>query len=147
MHQMRCRLVAFGFAWMALWALMGSLLGYRLQEELTLDASPWLTSLTRELLRSTHAHMNAMSMVCMILGLALPLLARSVAPQWLARAAALLPLSVITFGAGLLWEALVPPTRGAPSPGGLVAALGGSCFILVTLFFGVAFWRAARHTP
>ena len=146
MHLIRCRLVAFGFVWIALWALMGSLMGYRLQEEIVAGGSPWLTSLTRDLLRSTHAHMNSMALLCIITGVALPLVARTLSARALALAASALPASIVVFGAGMLWEALSPPGPGAPAAGGSLAALGGSVFILVTIFFGIAAWRAGR-TP
>jgi hypothetical protein len=147
MHRIRCWLLAFGFVWMALWALAGSLLGYRLQEDLLAGGTPWLESLTRELLRSTHAHMNAMSMVCMIVGLACPMLARAVPFSWIKGTAAALPACIVLFGLGLTLEAMDPPRPGHLSLGALLAAFGGSVFIGVTLFLGAAFVRAAQRQP
>lgn len=143
MDNLRYRLIGFGFTWMALWALIGSLMGYRLQEELVAGQHIWLDSLQRNLLRSTHAHMNSMAMVSIASGLAMPLLRRTLSVRKLAALSIALPLSIIVFGCGMVLETLWPPAAGNPSSGGIVTALGGSVFIIVMLALGVAALRAA----
>jgi hypothetical protein len=146
MHHLRCRLIAFGFLWMALWAVFGSLLGYRLQEEIIAGQSNWVDSLERSLMRSAHAHMNSMALVAIVTGLVLPIVGRTLSARTLGVVSLALPGSIAVFGAGLVWEAFAPPQAGVSSMGSIVAALGGSVFIIIVFCVGVAtLWSSRRR--
>lgn len=135
--QLRMRLIGFGLIWMAIWAIFGSLLAFRIQQEMVSGQDSWLLSIERELLRSAHSHMNAMGMLCALIGLALPLFERILSRLWIRRLTIILPLSIVFFGIGLLGEALYPPAPGSPPLAAAITGLGGSVFIFVLLILGV----------
>lgn len=136
----RLRLIAFGFIWMALWAMGGSLLGMRIQRELVAGQEAWLNSVQRDLFRSAHAHMNALSLLCIVTGLCIPVLARVMTRRVFTWTLAALPLSIVVFGLGLTLEALAPPTKGNFSAASLLTGTGGSVLIGVLMVFGAAAW-------
>jgi hypothetical protein len=142
----RLRLMGFGFIWMAVWAMAGSLLGMRIQREILAGQESWLNSVQRDLLRSAHAHMNSLSILCIVTGLCVPVLARTVPPRVLKFTLPALPLSVIAFGVGLTLEAMTPPSKGSISVGAFITGTGGSVLIAVLMVFGAAAWSGRYRT-
>lgn len=141
----RLRLIAFGFIWMALWAMGGSLLGMRIQMELVAGQESWLNSLQRDLFRSAHAHMNALSLLCIVTGLCIPVLARVMSRRVFKWTLFALPLSIVVFGLGLTLEALAPAAEGRFSAAALLTGTGGSVLIAVLMVFGGAAWCGRCH--
>jgi hypothetical protein len=118
-------LVSSGFLWIALWAVFGSLLGARLNEALRTEDAAWLASTQRELLRSAHAHMNAISYGLVLMGVTWTSARREVSER-AARLAALSALfGTFVFGIGLVGEAFAPSTREGIAVAAWVSAAGG----------------------
>ena len=137
-HKLRATLIGFGFLWISFWAILGSLMGYKINEEIVAGQTEWLSSVQRDLLRSTHAHMNTMAILCIATGLSLPFFCRALGLGLALRVCLALPISVVVFGCGMGLEALLPSAQGNFSEAMFVTALGGSAFILICLVLGVA---------
>jgi hypothetical protein len=135
MKQMQRLFFTAGFAWMALWAIFGSLIGAKINLSLFSNDSDYLNGIQRELYRSAHAHMNLFSLVWMAMGLTLPWVYQKNLHRFLARFQFSQILGGILFGAGLLLESLFPVQKGQDSYVIGITALGGS---LVTL--GLCLW-------
>ncbi|NBO38505.1 hypothetical protein EBU99_07965 [bacterium] len=139
-------LVGFGFLWMSSWEIFGALLGARLNKALLQEDSAWLAGLQRTLLRSAHAHMNAMSLTLIALGLSYLAARRRASQRTLNGCAWGALLGTVVFGSGLALEAFFPATRGEIPWAAAVSALGGVVHLLAVGLWGVIFLGAARDT-
>jgi hypothetical protein len=140
--KLRATLIGFGFLWISLWAIAGSLMGYKINEEIVAGQIEWLSSLQRTLLRSTHAHMNTMALLSICAGLAAPFLSRELGEKLTVKLGLGLIVCIVVFGSGMALEVIFPPSQGHFSNGAIVTALGGSGFILINLIFGIASVRS-----
>jgi hypothetical protein len=136
-------LVASGFLWIALWAVMGSLLGARINLGIAQGDEIWLGSLQRELLRTAHAHMNTLSYGAILMGLSWVAARRCVSERALLRAAWGVLVGIPLFGLGLTLEAFWPTQRGDFAPVALLTAAGGTCVIFSFAAWGLFFLQ--RH--
>lgn len=138
-------LIGFGFIWMTLWAILGSLLGAKINASLLSEDTTWLGSVQRDLFRTAHAHMNSMASVVVLLGLT-AISAKRFASQKLVVKICLSALfGMVLFGIGLTLEAFIPTRRGVMAWPVVVSALGGIVYLLSIGFWGVLFLAGAKQ--
>ena len=138
-------LIGFGFVWMTLWAIVGSLLGAKINAAIMAGDNTWIASIERSLFRTAHAHMNSMAVVVVLLGLTFVPAQHFASRKTLVRAAAAAVVGVVVFGLGLSLEAFFPPQRGELAWPAAVSALGGIAYILSVGFWGMLFLVGARQ--
>jgi hypothetical protein len=125
---------------MSLWATFGALLGARLNQALLSEDTAWLAGLQRSILRSAHAHMNAMSLALIAMGLSYVAARRRASEKTLVTTSACACGGSILFGLGLVLEAFFPPSRHVVIPwASALAAIGGVVYLLSTGLWGLIF--------
>lgn len=134
-------LIGFGFLWLALWGLFGSLLGVQVTNVATSISTEWLSSWERVLLRTAHSHMNSMAIVIILMGVVIRPMGHKTFV--LARFAALTLLSVIVFGGGLVYEAFAFAEGPQWSVATALVGLGATGYIVGTIAFGSYFIAGA----
>jgi hypothetical protein len=144
MRKIQNRLISFSFFWISLWAIVGSLLGAKINHSLLHSNETYIQSLQRDLLRSAHAHMNLMAILVVLVALTLPKIVSQVSGSFAVKIAVALPLSVVVFGAGLVGEAFVPTTVNGISLFVVPTAIGGTIFLACTLMWAGMFWNSAK---
>ncbi|MFZ9518887.1 MAG: hypothetical protein ACO3A4_00260 [Silvanigrellaceae bacterium] len=132
-------LVGFGFVWMSLWATFGALMGAKLNQALLNEDSSWLGGLQRTILRSAHAHMNAMSLALVALGLSYMAARRRAKQRTVVFCSIAALAGTIVFGIGLLLEAFFPPVRGSLPWASGITAMGGVVYLLSVGLWGIIF--------
>lgn len=132
-------LVGFGFLWMSLWATFGALMGAKLNSALLSEDASWLGGLQRSILRSAHAHMNAMSLALIALGLSYMAARRRASEKTLLTTALAALGGTIVFGAGMLLESFFPPVRGSIPWASALTAVGGIVYLLAVGLWGIVF--------
>jgi hypothetical protein len=94
--------VGIGFIWLSLWSLFGGLIGAKLQ---TFDHAAdkiWMSSLSRELVRSLHAHMNAFGFGLIFFGLTIPLAYKFTLNRYIPYISMSHLFSIMVFSLGLI---------------------------------------------
>lgn len=138
-------LIGFGFAWMALWAIFGSLLGARINAAILAGEDAYVQSWARTLFRTAHAHMNSMAMAVVLIGLTFVPARRLASQRTLIRAAGASVVGMVVFGCGMTLEAFFPPARGAISWAAAMSAVGGIAYILAVGAWGALFLFGTRR--
>jgi hypothetical protein len=139
-------MVAVGFLWMCLWAIVGSLLGAKINSSLFTQDQIWLQSVQRELLRTAHAHMNTMSYAIILMGVTLRHALAYQSNKFCNSVAITALISVPIFGAGLVLESFFPTERGSFSPVVLLSGIGGSGCLFSFGAWGMIFlWGFVRE--
>lgn len=139
-------LIASGFFWMLLWAVVGGLMGATLHASTLAADTSWLESWERMLIRTAHAHMNSMGMSLILMGLVAPRAARPVGDKLLLLASRLALVSVPVFGFGLLVEAFHPPGSAFFPLVVAVVALAGTGYIVALGSFFTIFFTQVLHS-
>jgi hypothetical protein len=145
MNHMARFLVGSGFVWIAAWALLGSLLGARINWSLWSEDIVWLESQQRALLRTAHAHMNSMSFAVILMGLSYSAAVRFAPQKYLHLACYAALLGIPLFGSGLVLEAFFPTVRNNLSPLTLLTAAGGTLAMGAFFFWGLLFLGGVRR--
>lgn len=138
-------LIGFGFVWMTLWAIFGSLLGAKINASLLSEDTTWLGSVQRDLFRTAHAHMNSMASVMILMGLTAISAKHFASQQVIVRICLLALFGMVFFGVGLTLEAFIPASRGVVPWPVVVSALGGIVYLLSIGFWGVLFLVGAKQ--
>lgn len=136
-------LIGFGFFWMLFWAVIGGLLAAKINATMLAAETSWLQSLNRTLLRSAHAHMNAMGLSLVVMGLCVPAALRLCSLKTGERLAALAVVGVVLFGTGLMCEAYFPIQQGIwPA---LITVIGGFFYMISLSGLSIIFLSGARN--
>ena len=102
MQKIKFFFIGFGFLWIFIWSVIGSIIGVQLaathQPETLFNAS-------KEILVSAHAHMNVMGMTMILYALILNYMFLKMSKQWFMAISACMLFGPIFFGLGLLGEA------------------------------------------
>ena len=139
-------LVSAGFLWMSLWAVIGSLMGAKINSSLFHADEVWLGSLQRELFRTAHSHMNTMSYAIILMGVTSGYALKIKGEKFCSRVGFAAFLGMVLFGVGLLLEAFFPTERQNFSPIVLLTALGGTALIACFSIWGFVFlWGGIRQ--
>jgi hypothetical protein len=138
-------LVAIGFLWISLWAVVGSLLGAKINWALFHSDQIWLGSTQRELIRAAHAHMNTFAILLVLMGLSSNTAIGIAGIKNCQRIAGAACLGTVTFGLGLVLEAFYPTERGDLSPLVLLTGVGGTFVMAAFAAWGLIFvWGYKR---
>lgn len=137
-------MIGVGFIWFSLWSIFGSLIGSRINLIMASADQLWLQSWERTLLRTTHAHMNSMAIIIVLMGLSIKSAARFMSTKTLYITCFSAALSVPIFGAGLIFEAFNAPQLGKISSFTAITALGGSLFLFAVGTWGALFLFHSR---
>ncbi len=131
MQRLKFFMIGFGFFWMFLWAVIGSLLGAKLNHIYATGSNvSWLHSVEKSLIKTAHAHMNSMAMTTILMGLCLPPLAGYIPTKWIKFTIISHLLSLPLFGFGLLLEAFYPTQIGQLSILLFVKSMGAILFMI-----------------
>lgn len=129
---------------MLFWAVIGGLLGAKINATMLAAETSWLQSLNRTLLRSAHAHMNAMGLSLVVLGLCVPAALRLCSLKTGERLSAAAVVGVVLFGVGMLCEAYVP-IHDALWPA-IVTVIGGFFYMVALTGVSVIFLTGAMRS-
>lgn len=136
-------LIGFGFVWMSLWATFGALLGAKLNSAILSEDQTWINSLQRSVLRSAHAHMNAMSLALIALGMTYVAARRRASERTLLISSLSALGGTVVFGVGLLFESFFPAQRGETLWAPALTACGGVVYLLAIGLWGCLFLTQA----
>jgi len=136
-------LVSAGFLWITLWAVVGSLLGARINRALSMNDTIYVQGLQRELMRTAHAHMNSLSYGIILMGLTWVPARRYASERTLILAAWSAVAGTAIFGLGMVLEAFYPTVHDMLSPATAFSALGGLGVMFAFGTWGIVFLRGA----
>jgi hypothetical protein len=128
--------MGLGFLWMFVWALIGGLLGAKVNTSAIAADPSWLQSWERTLFRTAHAHMSTMGLTLVVAALALPRLGEMAKGRAAKLAMAFLCFSPPVFAAGLIMEGLNPPVASNISFYFVVTIIGGFGYFMGLALIG-----------
>jgi hypothetical protein len=132
MNHLRFLLVGFGFMYIFVGSILGSLLGAQLNRIVAASGSyDALWTWQKQLLSTAHAHLNVMSMTLILMGFSIPMLGGIVSHKWIRRCVGSVLYAVPLFCVGLFCEAFSPPAKGEVSYYTGLTALGGAVYMVV----------------
>lgn len=144
MNRLSRFLIGFGFFWMLFWAVIGGLLGAKINATMLAAETSWLQSLNRTLLRSAHAHMNAMGLSLVVMGLCVPAALRLCSLKTGQRLGGAAVVGVALFGIGMMCEAYFPIQEGIwPA---LITVVGGFFYMVALTGLSVVFLSGAQRS-
>lgn len=138
MQKLKLSLIGFGFFWIFSWSVFGSILSSQIEtfSSTNIDPTAYM-SWQRTLLRTAHAHMNAMGITTILIGLTIPHIKGYINEKIVKKIAFVNLASVPIFGVGITLKAFYPPDNGRISLVTGVAATGGIIYIIT-----IAIWSA-----
>jgi len=140
MQKLRFFFIGFGFFWIFLWSILGSLIGVKMNSMATHGtAIDFTATWQQKLLTQAHAHMNMMAITLILMASTWPFLKHSFSDALLKKTSLLHFFSLILFGFGLVAEAFLPTERGHVSFAVLITTCGAAGFMLSTAAWGSFF--------
>lgn len=142
MQKLRFFFIGFGFFWLFLWSILGSLIGVKLNR-IALSAGPALDQIDpwqKKLLTQAHSHMNMMGITMILIGMTLGLLRGMIANKYIKTVCFVHLFSVALFGFGLVAEAFYPSEMGHISWAVGVTTLGGCGYMLTMMIWACFFF-------
>lgn len=149
MQKIKLLFTGFGFLWLFLWSILGSLIGIKLNfiaaSGVHLDqVDAW----QKKLLTQAHAHMNMMGITLILIALTLNMLRGVVSDRYLKMVCFVNLVSVILFGSGLVAEAFNPSEAGHISFAMFITTFGGAGYMFSMAIWGCFFFFSGfKKTP